>query len=307
MNTHHLRIKFALLTLVLLGGAFQPLLAQREVLYEQYIQSPMTINPGFTGVRETFNMTAMFRRKWFNIQNSPSSQTFTADGTVANGKFGIGFMALNDQTSYFTTTGFSGSFAFHLGISDQWKLGLGAQGGINVLPVVDFNSPRNNTVLGSFGLGAWLRSDRLYFGLSKPELLAQNFGNQAISSVYRRPLYIMAGGSYDLSDDVMLLPHILFVQEKNHALRVDFGTRFWFDEKVGIGASYRAGGSDQSFSQKVDYLQLSAEVQAGKNIRLGYFYSSRQAEQIYASYSGPKGIHELMLKFVPSPNGFQKY
>jgi type IX secretion system PorP/SprF family membrane protein len=267
----------------------------------------MTINPGFTGVRKDFNMTAMFRRKWFSIQNSPSSQTFTADGTVADGKIGIGFMALNDQTSFFTTTGFSGSFAYHFGISDQWKLGLGAQGGINVLPVVDLNSPRNNTVLGSFGIGAWLHSDRLYFGLSKPELLSQNFGNQAITSVYRRPLYVMAGGNYELNDDLMILPHILFVQEKDHELRFDFGSRFWFNEKVGIGASYRAGGGYKSFSAQVDYLQLSAEVQAGRNIRLGYFYSTRQAEQIYASYSGPKGVHELMLKFVPSPSGFHKY
>lgn len=307
MNTHHYWTRVTRFLLFLFITSFQTVYAQREVLYEQYVQSPMTINPGFTGVRETFNMTAMFRRKWFNIQNSPSSQTFTADGTVANGKFGIGFMALNDQTSFFTTTGFSGSFAFHLALSDQWKLGLGAQGGINVLPVVDLTSPRNNTVLGSFGLGAWLRSDRLYFGLSKPELLAQNFGNQAITSVYRRPLYIMAGGNYEINDDIMLLPHILFVQEKDHELRFDFGSRVWFNEKVGVGASYRAGGGYKSFSAKVDYLQISAEVQAGRNIRLGYFYSTRQAEQIYASYSGPKGIHELMLKFVPSPNGFQKY
>jgi len=116
----------------------------------------------------------------------------------------------------------------------------------------------------------------------------------------------MAGGSYELGDEIMLLPHILFVQEKDHELRFDFGTRFWFNEKVGIGASYRAGGGYKSFTAKVDYLQISAEVQAGKNVRLGYFYSTRQAEQIYASYSGPKGIHELMLKFVPSPTAFHK-
>src|SRR5215217_6978943 len=103
MNTHHYLTKVTRCLLIFFIAGFQTVYAQREVLYEQYVQSPMTINPGFTGVRETFNMTAMFRRKWFNIQNSPSSQTFTADGTVANGKFGIGFMALNDQTSFFTT------------------------------------------------------------------------------------------------------------------------------------------------------------------------------------------------------------
>ncbi|WP_353720919.1 PorP/SprF family type IX secretion system membrane protein [Dyadobacter sp. 676] len=233
-NTHYL-FKRISLGGALLMGCLGNATAQREVLYEQYVQNPMAINPGFTGVREDFNMTAIFRRKWFNIPNSPTSQSFAADGTVANGKFGIGFQALNDQTSYFTTTGFIGSFAFHLGLSDTWKLGLGAQGGINVLPVSDGTFVSNNRALGSFGLGAWLRSEQWYVGVSKPELLSQKFGDQLVGTLYRRPLYITAGGSHDLSDGVMMLPHILFIQEKDHKLRFDFGSRFWFREKVGLG------------------------------------------------------------------------
>lgn len=306
MNTPFSLTRNCIILTVLSVFSFGNAFAQREVLYEQYVQNPMAINPGFTGVRENFNMTALFRRKWFTIQNSPSSQTFAADGTVADGKVGIGFQALNDQTSYFTTTGLSASVAYHIAVNDLWKLGIGVQGGINVLPVSDI-SYSTNRALGTFGLGAWLRSENLYLGISKPEIISQSFGSQAINNFYRRPLYIMAGGSHELSDDVMLLPHILFVQEKDHKLRVDIGSRFWFNEKVGIGASYRAGGGYNSFSAKVNYLQVSAEVQAGKNVRLGYFYSTRQVEQIYASYSGPKGIHELMLKFIPNPGGFQKY
>lgn len=283
--------------------------AQREVLYEQYLQNPMSINPGFTGARESFNMTAMFRRKWFTIPNSPSSQTFAGDGTVANGKIGIGFQALNDQTSYYTTTAFIGSFAYHLGINDTWKLGLGGQGGINVLPVFDTgnSSYSTNRALASFGVGAWLRSDDFYFGVSKPEILSQHFGSQQISSYYRRPLYVSVGGSLDLSEDVMLLPSLLLVQEKDYNLRADVGGRFWFSEKVGIGATYRFGGGSKFVGGNINYVQLSAEAQIGQNVRLGYFYSTRQIEQIYTTTNGPKGIHELMLKFVPNPNGFQKY
>lgn len=305
-NTHYF-LKRTLLSTALAASLVTVALAQREVQYEQYVQNPMAINPGFTGAREDFNMTAIFRRKWFNIPNSPISQSFAADGTVANGKFGIGFQALNDQTSYFTTTSFVGSFAFHLGISDTWKLGLGAQGGINVLPVSDGTTFSNNRALGTFGLGAWLRSDKAYIGISKPELLSQRFGDQIAGALYRRPLYITAGLSHQLNEDVMMLPHVLFVQEKEHQLRFDFGSRFWFREKVGLGASYRLGGGYKGFAQKVDYLQLTVEAQVGRNVRLGYFYSTRQAEQIYASYSGPKGIHELMLKFIPNPKGFQKF
>ena len=308
MTRHYRLLKYTGLIIVLfLSAGIHKSFGQREVMNEQYVQNPMAINPGFTGVRESFNMTAILRRKWFSIQNSPLSQTFAADGSFGGGKFGVGFQALNDQTSYFTTTAFSGSFAYHLGISDTWKLGLGAQGGINVLPISNGSTIGNNRALGSFGLGAWLRSDQLYLGVSKPEILTHGFGDQALSYFYRRPLYIMAGGSYDLNMDVMLLPHVLVVQEKDHDLRVDLGARFWFSEKVGLGASYRMGGGERIGSSGINFLQLTAEVQVGKNIRLGYFYSTKQIEQIYSINSGPKGIHELMLKFVPNPSGFQKY
>ena len=310
MTSFPIRVLKSLIILIALITGGTKTFAQREVMYEQYLQNPMAINPGFTGVRETFNMTAIFRRKWFSIPNSPSSQAFAADGTFGNGKFGVGFQALNDQTSFLTTTAFSASFAYHLGISDHWKLALGGQGGINVLPIFDVGSSYNSTnrALGSFGIGAWLHSDGFYLGISKPELLSQGIGrNQTAYYSYRRPLFVMVGGSYDLADDVKLLPNLLVVQEKDYRLRVDFGGRVWFNEKVGVGATYRAGGGSSFGGSNINYLQLSAEVQVGKNVRLGYFYSTRQIEQLNLVTTGPKGIHELMLKFVPNPNGFQKY
>jgi type IX secretion system PorP/SprF family membrane protein len=297
----------ALFVIAVLCTITRPAFAQKGVLYEQYVQNPMSINPAFTGVREAFNMTAMFRRKWFRVQGAPSSQTFAADGVTGGGKFGIGFQALNDQTSAFSTTGVYGSFAYHLGLSDTWKLGLGVQGGVNVVPVFDASLiSTNNRALGSFGVGAWLRSEHLYFGVSKPELLSPNMGDQRISYYYRRPLYFTVGGSYDLGDEIWLLPHLLVVQEKDHRLRMDFGARVWLSEKVGLGASYRVGGGNSYGTPNINYVQLSAEVQVGKNVKLGYFYSTRQAE-IITTYSGPQGLHELMLKFTPNPNGFSKY
>jgi len=309
ITPYQIRVYSSLLIIAFLFFLSPKVFAQKEVLYEQYLQNPMAINPAFTGVRGAFNMTGIFRRKWFTIPNSPISQTFAGDGTIANGKFGIGFQALNDQTSYFTTTAFSASFAYHLGLSDTWKLALGGQGGINVLPVFDTGTSFNSTnrALGSFGLGAWLHSDDFFVGVSKPEILAQQFGQQQISSFYRRPLYVMVGGSTELTEDVMLLPNLLIVQEKDYKLRVDIGGRVWFSEKVGLGATYHAGGASTFGGDNINYLQLSAEAQIGKNIRLGYFYSTRQVEQTNIVSNAPKGIHELMLKFVPNPNGFQKY
>lgn len=274
--------------------------AQREVLYEQYLQNPMAINPAFTGVREDFNMTATLRRRWFSMPNSPVSQTFFSDGTVANGKVGIGLQALNDRMSAYQNVGVYASAAYHFDVSATWKVSLGAQGGINVLPVGDGSGYYNDRALASAGVGIWVRSDAFYVGVSKPEILSEGFGiNQTVTFAYQKPLYVMMGGKLPLDNDFQLLPTILLVQQKDKDFRVDVGSRLWYDEKIGVGASYRMGD--------IKFLQLSGEVQLGRNIRLGYTYNSKPIEFITNTTSAsaaPISIHELMIKFIPSPTRF---
>lgn len=274
--------------------------AQREVLYEQYIQNPMAINPAFTGMREDFNMTVLLRRRWFTIPNSPITQTFAMDGTVANGKIGLGLQALNDRLSPYYTTGVYGSGAYHWDASVSWRISLGVQGGINVLPLYDFASGiSTNGVLGSFGAGVWVRyAEQFYAGISKPELLSQNFGSgrQSIFT-YRQPLFVTAGATFDAGEQWQVTPSALIVQEKGLPLRVDVGARAWYDEKIGFGAFYRMAA--------VNYVQLSGEAQLGNNVRLGYIFNSRAIEStIVGINNNPLTIHELMLKFIPSPTKF---
>lgn len=286
--------------LLLIVGTTTWSFGQREVLYEQYQQNPMAINPAFTGVREDFNMTVLLRRRWFFLPNSPITQTFATDGMLANGKIGLGLQALNDRMSVYGTTGAYGSVAYHLAATGTLKVSLGVQGGVNVLPVYDATSGiAVNRALGSMGVGLWLRSDRFYAGISKPELLEQGYGSRQFASVYRRPLYLLAGGEYDMSADVTLLPQVLVVQESGSRLRVDVGARAWFYERVGIGASFRTAIQN--------YLQLSAEVQVSNNVRVGYMFNSKAIERGgLTSNTAPAGMHELMLKFVPNPSGFHR-
>lgn len=272
--------------------------AQKEVLYEQYVQNPMAINPAFTGVRQDFNMSVLLRRRWFLIPNAPITQTFAMDGTVANGKLGLGLQALNDRMSPFYTTGVYGSAAYHWDASVTWKVSLGVQGGINVLPVYDFTSGASlNRALGSFGAGIWVHSDDFYFGISKPELLSQGYGSKQSSFQYSKPLYITAGATFQPNDQVKILPSVLFVQEAGYKLRIDVGGRVWYDEKIGLGLSYRMA--------RINYVQLSGEAQVGRNVRLGYIYNSRAIESsIVGINNNPISLHEIMLKFTPNPSGF---
>ncbi|HEV7350570.1 type IX secretion system membrane protein PorP/SprF [Telluribacter sp.] len=284
--------------LLLVVGSVSWSFGQREVLYEQYQQNPMAINPAFTGVREDFNMTAILRRRWFFLPNAPITQTFATDGTVANGKVGLGLQALNDRMSVYATTGAYGSVAYHVASTGPVKISLGIQGGVNVLPVYDFTSNTSlSRALGSFGAGIWLRTDRFYAGVSKPELLAQGYGSRASYGIYRRPLYVLAGGQFDLAEDLKLVPQVLVVQEAGTSLRVDVGARAWYNERIGLGASFRTAVRN--------YLQLSGEVQVSTNVRVGYIFNSRAIEAgANVTSTGPVGMHELMLKFVPNPSGF---
>jgi type IX secretion system PorP/SprF family membrane protein len=282
----------------LLGATATGSYAQREVLYEQYQQNPMAINPAFTGIREDFNMTVLLRRRWFFLPNSPITQTFAADGTVAGGKVGLGLQALNDRMSNFATTGAYGSVAYHLADTGPVRLSVGVQGGVNVLPVFDFTSNTSlNRALGSVGVGVWLRGDRWYAGISKPEVLKQGYGSRSAGAIYRRPLYLLAGLQHELGDNLLLVPQVVVVQEAGTRLRLDAGARLWAHERVGIGASYRRATRN--------IVQLTAELQVSPGIRVGYGYNSRAVETgIFFTGTAPAGMHELMLKFVPDPSGF---
>ena len=274
--------------------------AQREVLYEQYVQNPMAINPAFTGVRQDFNMNVMLRRRWFLIRNAPITQTLSADGTVAGGRVGIGLMALNDRMSPFFTTGAYASAAYHWEPSVGWKVSLGVQGGVNVLPVYDFSSATSaNRALGSAGAGVWVsHADRFFFGISKPELLSQGYGSDRQSLFrYRRPLFLYGGAALPAADKLVVTPSLLVVQEQGRPLRLDAGARLWYDQKIGFGLFYRGAS--------VNYLQVSGEAQVTGNIRLGYIYNSRAIESTIIGVSNnPLSIHEIMFKYIPSPTAF---
>ncbi len=294
---HQSFYRSVLLALSLALLPFTITLAQKEVLYEQYIQNPMSINPAFTGVRQDFNMSLLLRRRWFTIPNSPITQTFAMDGALANGKVGLGLQALNDRISNYYTTGVYGSAAYHFDASVTWKVSLGVQGGINVLPVYDQNSGfSSNRALGSVGAGIYLHSEQFYLGVSKPELLSQSYGQRS-GFEYSKPLYVSVGATLEPDEQFKVLPSVLVVQQKDRKLRVDAGARVWYNEKVGIGAFYRMA--------RDNYFQFSAEVQLTGNLRLGYIVNTRAIESgIYGSGGAPISIHEAMLKFTPSPTRF---
>lgn len=273
-----------------------PAWAQREVMYDQYIEAPLAINPAYAGMQEHFNLSILLRRRWFSIQNAPVTPTLYADGTVAKGKIGWGFSALNDQMSPFSTTGFYASTSYIHRTSSGWKLSVGAQGGVNVLPVYGAGFS-GRKIMGSFGVGAWGQNEHFYAGISKPELLRMTFANSSYRWGYELPFYLTSGGKVPLDSDWTLVPSGTLIAYNTFKNEIHLGAKIWYSKQVSFGGYYRTGD--------VNRVHLAAEAQIGKNVRVGYTYDSRTVESRYAVVAaGLSGMHQILFRFIPNPVSF---
>ncbi|WP_266364392.1 PorP/SprF family type IX secretion system membrane protein [Tellurirhabdus rosea] len=286
-----------------LTASFSPANAQREVLYAQYFTNPLTINPAYTGVRESLTMTAVFRRKWLGVQGFPVTQSLGMDGEVGNSGIGLGLQALNDRMSPYSNTGIYGSVAYHIRLASGAKLSFGGSGGINVLPVFDpATSVGLNKALPSVGVGAHYEGNTLWLGISKPELIDRPLRLTGTNAAlqYNRPLFIQAGAKLPASEGVMLMPSLLLTQQQSLPLGVDLNLKSWFMQKVALGVSVRLNNA--SLIARQSYVLALAEYQLANTIRVGYNYSSRTAEN---PFFPQRSVHELVFRYTPSPMLFQ--
>ncbi|GAB3919130.1 PorP/SprF family type IX secretion system membrane protein [Larkinella terrae] len=294
------------LGIVLLFAGSQTVWAQREVLYSQYLINPLTINPAYTGARESLTMTAIFRRKWFGLQGAgfPITQSFGADGALAGGKVGIGLQALNDRMGLYSATGFYGSLAYLITLPSMAKLSFGGSGGINVLPIYDPTSSTSiNRAIPSVGVGVYYEADRFWAGISMPELVTRPISlaaGQAAPLRYQRPLYINFGGRFSAGESIDFMPSILLTHQTGLPLGIDLNAKLWIEQKLGLTLSYRANNATLISTQ--NYFVAMAEYELSKSIRVGYSLSSRQVEN---PFYPQKSVHEIIFRFTPNPIKFR--
>lgn len=107
--------------------------------FSQFFASPLTLNPAFTGkFNGTYRVAANHRNQWPTINNAFITSTGSVDFHLLpnklpnNDMFGVGFMALNDNSANAAVqmNYFSLSTAYHKGLDEDGfhQLGLGFQG-----------------------------------------------------------------------------------------------------------------------------------------------------------------------------------
>ena len=305
MHKIHRRVAILIVSLSLFVSKVE---AQKEVLYYQYQINPMAINPAYTGNRETMHLAAIFRRKMFNLGQgrafsggggSPVTQSLAIDGAVANAKIGIGLQALNDRMGAFNTTGVYASVAYWTDLPNDASLSVGASGGVSFLPVGDLFAVVNKA-FPSVGLGFYYQSDAFFGGVSMPEFLNKEY-KLAGQFVFQpaRPLFVHIGTKLKPVDELIIYPSILVTQASGKPLGTDFNAKAWYQEKYGIGLSYRR--NSLGFTP-LSYLQVSAEYQLVAPIRVGFTYNTQTPEAPINTFQ--KAVVELLFRYTPNLDGF---
>ncbi len=274
--------------------------AQREVQYSQYLVNPLAINPAATGIRENFYFNAVLRRQFIaGLQGLPVTQSFAMDGSVSNGKVGLGLQGLNDRVA--VNVAIFGSTSYIFKLSEFQKISIGVLGGINVLPS---RNPINtgggiNKALASAGFGIYYQDEVFFGGVSMPEVLKQSYGYNNTSGLlnYQRPVFLQAGLKMDLSDKLNVTPSLLITKPEQGKIRTDLNALMHYKNVGLVGLSVRLGSTT--------YFQALLGYDISKNIRVGYTYNSRRVEDFYGNSNNVpgagKGIHEIVFTLQPNP------
>ena len=273
---------------------------QQDPQYSQYMFNTLAINPAYAGSRDVVSATALYRKQWVNTPGSPRSSTFSVDAPFKREKVGVGLVVSNDKIGVTNTTSLYGSYAFRIRL-EKGTLALGLQAGFSQYSadytsvVLDQDNKGDaafasniNKFMPNFGGGVYYNTDKFYVGVSMPKFVNNAMFKKSDTAVslshQTRHMFIMGGFVVPLSPDVKLKPSTLIKLVEGAPLQMDINTNVWFYDAVAAGLSYRAGAGT---------VVVMLEVQANKQIRIGYAYDAGFGKINVVG----RGSHEIMARY----------
>ena len=292
-------MKRIIIILVMLILGFQNSNAQQMPQFTQYMYNTIAINPAYAGSREVLSIVALGRNQWTGFDGGPQTQTLSINSPLRNEKIGLGLSLINDKAGYENFTYVYADFSYTINLGDRTKLAFGVDAGATSYKLSDelyngveigqdpYFDERLDRWNPNFGAGILLHSDRWFAGFSIPRLINNDTNNQTEYAALERVHYYVIGGYvFDLGESVKFKPSILAKYTDNAPISTDFTANFLFNEKLWLGASYRANGQQGAFGALIDF-------QVTQQFRIGYTYELPTGEiRPYTS-----GSQEILLMY----------
>lgn len=254
-----------------------------EPVYSQYWINGLAINPAYTGSRECFSNTVLYRNQWMGFDGAPVSQTLSSHAPFKDQKNAMGIFLFHDAIGVTDYIDIYANYAFRFQLG-QGKLSLGVRAGAtifqgNYADIVsspediknDFVLDNESAIFPNVGVGVYYYSDKYFVGLSVPKLLSHEVKNSQKKMSFSPNNYdflLTAGYLIKLSEIVKVKPSFLLRYRLDIALQIDGSINFILYDALWAGFSYRAGVS----SEYNDEYSVMLEYQVTNQIRVGTAY-----------------------------------
>ena len=105
----------------------------QDLIFSQYYNSPIHINPAFTGIVAYPNFTLNHRSQWHNISKAYTTYAVTYDQYFRDFNSGVGFVALSDSQGEgaLKSVKFGGTYAYNMRFNRDWQLRIGLEAAFN--------------------------------------------------------------------------------------------------------------------------------------------------------------------------------
>ena len=311
-------MKRNILLVVLIGYGLTNVTAQ-DPQFSQYYQSPLYLNPGFTGITNQQRATFIHRIQWPNLPQAFTTFAASYDIWVDEIRSGFGIIATTDKmgSAGWRTTTVGLNYSYKIRLSEKLVLspGLNFGYGINGLDRnkiqfgdgLEFNGATldpafqrlGNTQYFDFGSGFVLYNKDLFFGVALSHMNNPNLS--ILNTETRLPMktVIHGGGRITLSRGIRsvarpsyLTPSFIY-RVQGLISQMDVGVNYHIDP-VSLGVWYRGKPWETTIVNTIqqDAMIFTIGIYL-KNLTVGYSYDFNTSG--LASASG--GAHEISLVY----------
>lgn len=271
--------------------------SQQKAMFTQYMFNGLAVNPAYSALDEALNVTAVARQQWTGFKGAPNTQTISVHTPIKESNSSVGLLMMRDQIGeVISENGAYLTFAQRVQLSEYSFLAVGVNAGISKYRAnySDIQSQESaldpvfadqNDLLGNFGMGVMLFSDKFYAGISSPFFFSRDFaaGNFNTGTSHKPHYLLQAGYLVPLGEDVKFKPNMMVKYVNGSPMQIDLNANFLLKETIWLGASLRS----------LDSFDVLAEVEVTPNIQIGYSYDFTTT----ALAKVERGSHEVMLNF----------
>jgi type IX secretion system PorP/SprF family membrane protein len=274
--------------------------AQQELLFTQYYNNDMAINPAVSGSKTYNSLSMQTRQQWLGFEGAPLSTNINYHGAL-NNRSAMGGYLMFDKANPSLQANLQLNYAYHIPLNYNkvnLSFGVGAKlmyynldfKNEDLPPGIDpaYSGNAYDNTLGDASAGTYLYGRNFYLGFSASNLFQSTFNTaislSPVSNQLFRNYYTMGAYRFNIMNrDWQLEPSFLMRKMEFHENITDITTRIIYLKDTWGGLTYRTDGT----------LVFGFGFVANK-LHISYTYDHTFAGEIM-QYT--YGTHEIGLSF----------